>query len=153
GVVKAYRIHADLARQNGESIFDVCDAHSQEMHDLYAALFDPSEDDFKDSVRAQFDGFDQDVLVLDYVLLHPRWRGLKLGLLAARKMIDLLGNGCGLIVSYICPLHPDGEDFKKVPPSWIPRHSSRQELRLAKGKLRGYFKRMGFERVGRTRFH
>src|SRR5439155_9607298 len=103
GKVKAYRVHADLARQCGESVFDVCDAHSQEMHELYAALFDPSADDFKDSVRAQFDGFDQDILVLDYVLLHPRCRGLKLGLLAARKMTDLLGNGCGLIVSYICP--------------------------------------------------
>jgi hypothetical protein len=153
GKVKAHRIHADLARQNGESIFDVCDAHSQEMHEIYAALFDPAEDDFKDSVRSQFDGFDLDILVLDYVLLHPRWRGLKLGLLAARKMIDLLGGGCGLTVSYICPLNPNAEEMRKVPASWIPRHRNRDEVRTAKGKLRSYFQRMGFQRIGRTRFH
>jgi hypothetical protein len=31
GRVKAYRIHAGLAPESGESVFDVCDAHSQEM--------------------------------------------------------------------------------------------------------------------------
>src|SRR5262249_26033586 len=92
GKVKAYRIHADLARQSGESVFDVCDAHSQELHAVYAAVFDPDGGDLKHSLREQFDGFDSDVLVLDYVLLQPRWRGLRLGLLAARKLIDLLGS-------------------------------------------------------------
>src|SRR4051812_43486020 len=67
GKVKAYRINADLARQSGESIFDVCDAHSQQLHEVYAALFDPASDDIKESVRDQIDGLDSDVLVLDYV--------------------------------------------------------------------------------------
>src|SRR5262245_9167446 len=35
GKVKAYRIHADLADQSGESVFDVCDAHSQELNEVY----------------------------------------------------------------------------------------------------------------------
>src|SRR4051812_14523947 len=96
GRVRAFRIHVGLARQGGESVFDVCDAHSEEMHALYPALFDPVEDDLKEAVVRQFDALDPDVLVLDWVLLHPRWRGLKLGLLAARRMADLLGGGCGL---------------------------------------------------------
>ena len=75
GKVQAYRIHADLARQHGESLFDVCDAHSQDLHEVYAALFDPATDDLKDAVRDQIDGYDSDVLVLDYLLLSPRWRG------------------------------------------------------------------------------
>src|SRR5437660_7870279 len=103
GKAKAYRIHADLTHQSCESVFDVCDAHSQELHEVYAAVFDPTTSDFKDAVRRQFDGFDSDVLVIDYVLLAPRWRGLKLGLLAVRKMVDLLGGGCGLVVSHIAP--------------------------------------------------
>jgi hypothetical protein len=152
GKAKAYRIHADLARQNGESVFDVCDAHSQEMHEVYAALFDPATDDLKESVRGQIDGFDADVLVLDYVLLSPRWRGLKLGLLAARKLIDLLGGGCGLAVSWIYPLNPDADEFQKVPAGWIPRHAGEAEERAARTKLRGYFRRLGFERIGKTRF-
>src|SRR5262245_13138571 len=75
GKVKAYRVNADLARESGYSVFDVCDAHSQEMHEVYAAVFDAKSGDLKDEIRGEFDGFDSDVLVLDYVLLHPRWRG------------------------------------------------------------------------------
>src|SRR5688500_3238132 len=63
GRTKAFRIHADLARQAGEPLFDVCDAHSQAMHEVYAALFDPATDDLEEAIRDQFDAFDSDVLV------------------------------------------------------------------------------------------
>ena len=152
GRVRAHRIHADLARQGGESVFAVCDAHSQELHDVYVALFDVEADDLKESIRKQFDGFDSDVLVLDYILLHPRWRGLKLGLLAARKLIDLLGGGCGLAVSWFYPLNPDAADFARVPAGWVPRHSGADEAKEARRKLRRHFRRMGFRRVGKTRY-
>jgi hypothetical protein len=152
GKVKAYRIHADLARQSGESIFEVCDAHSQELHEVYGALYDPTEDDLKESVRERFDAVSSDVLVLDYVLLSPRWRGLKLGLLAARKLVDLLGGGCDLVVSHIAPLNADANEFCTVPKGWIPHHRSEAEERDAKKTLRGYFRQLGFRRVGRTRF-
>jgi hypothetical protein len=151
GKVKAYRIHVDLAHQAGESVFDVCDAHSQDLHEIYAALFDPVTDDLKESVRHQIDGFDSDVLILDYILLSPRWRGLKIGLLAARKLIDLLGGGCGLAVSWIYPLNPNADEFRKVPQGWIPRHRDEAEEREARRKLRRYFRRMGFRWIGRTR--
>jgi hypothetical protein len=153
GRVKAYRLHVQLARQRGELLFEVCDSHSTEMEELYLSLFDPGEDDFKEDVRARFSGLDPDVLVLDYVLLHPRWRGLKLGLLAARKMIDLLGGGCGLAVSYISPLRAESHEFAGVPAGWIPTHRGREEKRQARLRLRRYFRRMGFERIPGTRFH
>src|SRR5262249_17268979 len=75
GKVKAC-LHADLAHEAGATVFDVCDAHSQATHDLYAALFDPVEDDLKEPIRGRFDAAESDVLVLDYILLSPRWRGL-----------------------------------------------------------------------------
>jgi hypothetical protein len=152
GKVKAWRIHVDLAREAGESIFDVCDAHSQELLEVYAALFDPDADDLKETVRTQVDGFDNDVLVLDYILLSPRWRGLKLGLLAARKLIDLLGGGCGLAVSWIYPLNPDADSFWRVPSGWIPHHADETAERAARRKLRRHFRRMGFEQIKGTRF-
>jgi hypothetical protein len=151
GKVRAYRIHAALAREAGEAVFDVCDAHSQAMHEVYAALFDPTDDDLKEPIRSRFDAAESDVLVLDYILLSPRWRGLKLGLLAARKLIDLLGGGCGLVASYIAPLNPEAGEFRKVPKGWIPRHSDGEE-REARKRLRGYFRQLGFRRIGRTRF-
>lgn len=153
GKVKAYRIHADLAQENGVSVFEACDAHSQEMLEIYESLFDIDTDDLKEEVRDQFDGFASDVLILDYVLLSPRWRGLKLGLLAARKMIDLLGNGCGLVASWIYPLNPNSSEFLTLPNDWVPNHRSKDARKDARQKLRRYFARMGFERVPGTRFH
>jgi len=152
GRVRAYRIHAGLAREAGESVFDVCDCHSQEMHDLYCAVFDVNDDDIREAVRQQFDGFDSDVLVVDYVLLAPRWRDLRLGLLAVRKLVDLLGGGCGLVVSFIHPLNPEADQFRGVPAGWIPRHGCKEDEREGRRKLRRYFRRMGFRKIEGTRF-
>jgi hypothetical protein len=152
GIARAYRIHAGLAEQAGEPLFDVCDCHSQQMYELYAALFDSGTDDIREDVRVTFDVFDGDILLLDYVLLSPRWRGLKLGLMAARKVIDLLGGGCGLAVSWAYPLNPDADEFARVPAGWIPRHAGEDEEREARRKLRRHFRRMGFRQVGKTRY-
>lgn len=153
GKVRAYRIHVDLARAAGESVFEVCDCHSQELHEVYAAVFDVEEDDLSDDIRDAFDGFDADVLVIDYVLLSPKWRGLRIGLLAARKMIDLLGGGCGLVVCDILPLNPDAAEFAGVPAHWIPRQAGASERKAAAVTLRRYFRRMGFRRITGTRFY
>ena len=122
------------------------------MSDVYAALFDRTEDDLQEAVRGKFDVLVNDVLVLDYILLSPRWRGVKLGLLAARKLIDMVGGGCGLVVSWVHPLNPDAAEFKRVPRGWILRHASKDEERVARRKLRRYFRGLGFRPVGRSRF-
>jgi hypothetical protein len=153
GRVHAYRVHMGLAANHGESLFDVFDAHSQTMHDLYAALFDPETDYFTEAIVRQFEAMDSDLLILDYVILNPRWRGLRLGLLAARRLVDLLGGGCGLVVSHIAPLRHEAHDLLRVPKSWLPRHVSAQDRKQAIRKLRRYFRQMGFERIGRSCYY
>jgi hypothetical protein len=153
GRVRAYRINAAVAADHGEALFDVCDAHSQEMHDLFALLYEPGGGHFKDGIANRFHAAEPDCLVLDYVLLHPKWRGLRLGLLAARKMVDLLGGGCGLIVSHIAPLRHDAFDMLRVPKSWLPRHETKEAEREGVVKLRRYYRQMGFERIGRSRYY
>jgi len=142
-----------LATNHGESLLDIFDAHSQPMCDLYAALFDPETDYFTEAIIRQFEAMDCDLLILDYVILNPCWRGLKLGLLAARKMVDLLGGGCGLVVSHIAPLRPDAYRMLRVPKSWLPRHKTAEARKQAVVKLRRYFRQMGFERIGRTCYY
>jgi hypothetical protein len=152
GKVHARRLHVGLAHDSGASVFDVCDAASQELSDLYAALFELRDDDLRLEVRDQFDSLDSDVFILDYIVLNPRWRGLKLGLLAARKLIDMLAGGCALVVADIQPLHLDARPSLKVPPSWLPRQEGDDDLRLARRKLRGYFCTMGFRQIRHTRY-
>jgi hypothetical protein len=153
GKAHAYRIHAELVAEAGESLFEVCDAHSHEMHVLHTLLYEPDDYGFNEKLVAQFDAMACDCLVLDYVVLHPKWRGLKLGLLATRKLVDLLGAGCGLVVSDIRPLNQDAPSLLRIPASWVPRNATPEAEKLAARKLRRYFRRMGFERIGRTPYY
>ena len=115
GKAHAYRIEAALAARPGQPLFDVCDAHSQEMHEVHSLLYESGGYGFKEFFIDRFDAMEWDCLVLDYLVLHPRWRGLRLGLLAARKMVDLLGSGCGLTVAEVLPLDPRAYDLVGVP--------------------------------------
>ena len=152
GRVAARRIHVGLAQDAGEPLFDVCDCHSQELHELHVLLYEPDSYQFREAVIRRFEAVEADLLVLDYVVLHPRWRGLKLGLLAIRTLVDRLGGGCGLAVSFIAPLRRAAHKGVGVPARWVPKHT-RESHREAVVKLRSYFRRMGFVRLGRTRYY
>lgn len=153
GKVTAVRVHAGLAQNVGMPLFDVCDGYSQELADLHALLYEPGGYSFRDPVMLRFEAMEPDLLVLDYVVLSPRWRKLKLGLLAVRKFVDLVGGGCGLAVSYVAPLRRDAARMLGVPGSWLPRHETPADRRAATVRLRRYFRGMGFERLGRTRYY
>lgn len=148
GRLRAYRIHAGLAADDGEPLFDVCDSHSAEMHEVHSLLYEPGGHGFKDGLVRRFDAIEADCLVIDYVILHPRWRGLKLGLLAVRKAADILGGGCGLAVCDIAPLNPDTQRDIGAPKSWIPQHRRDSDRRRATTNLRRYARTMGFVRLG-----
>jgi hypothetical protein len=149
GKLHACRIEATLAARHGEPLFDVCDAHSQQLHEIHSLFYEPGGYGFKEFIIDRFDAVGWDCLVLDYIVLHPRWRGLRLGLLAARKAVDLLGGGCGLTVAEVLPLEPDAQDVVGVPASWLPRHDAEEGAK----KLRRDCRRLGFERIGRTDYY
>lgn len=56
GKVAALRVHAGLAHNAGESLFDVCDGHSDELHHLHTMLYEPDcyhfNDDIMDTLAA-----------------------------------------------------------------------------------------------------
>ena len=133
GRIRALRIHAGLALDAGKSLFEVCDAHSHELHHLYSLLYD-HQDGLKEELVDRFDSAESDVLVLDYIILNPKWRRLKLG----------------LAVSLIAPLLPRAHKLLRVPVKWLPRNRTKEQKQAARIKLRGYFRRLGFRRLGRT---
>ena len=153
GKIAALRVHAALADNAGEPLFDVCDSHSGELHFLHTMLYEHDCYHFRDELMVRFDTAEPDLLVLDYVVLAPKWRKLKLGLLAARKMVDLIGGGCGLAVSLIAPLRRDAAKLLGIPKGWLPRHESKEARRAAAVRLRGHYRRMGFSRLGRTPYY
>jgi hypothetical protein len=153
GKITALRVHVALAHNAGEALFDVCDCHSEELHLLHTMLYEPNTFHFNDGITLRFDAIQSDLLVLDYIVLNPKWRKLKIGLLAVRKLVDLIGGGCGLAVSEIAPLRHDAAKLLGIPKKWLPRHKSKEERRASTVRLRQYFRRMGFERLGRTPYY
>ena len=153
GKLTAVRVHAALAQDAGVALFDVCDAYSDELATLHGLLYEPDGYRFRDPLMLRFEAMESDLLVLDYVVLNPRWRKLKLGLLAVRRFVDLVGGGCGLAVSFIAPLRHDAAPLLRVPKSWLPRHDGEESRRAALVRLRGYFRLMGFERLGRSWYY
>jgi hypothetical protein len=153
GRVTAVRVHAGLAQDAGVPLFDVCDDYSQELANVHALLYDPDGYSFREPLMRRFEAMESDLLVLDYVVLNPKWRKLKLGLLAVRKFVDLVGGGCGLAVSLVASLRHDAARMLGVPKAWLPRHETKDDRQAAKVRLRGYFRRMGFEGLGRTGYY
>jgi hypothetical protein len=133
-----YRVQVSLAWDYRQSLFEVCDAHSRLLHDAYAALFNPRTDDLKKRVQGQFDCLEPDLLVFDDLTLAPQWRGLRLGVLVLRRLIDLHGSGCGLAV---CRPYPT--EGAQTP----------DQVRAGTVKLRRYVKELGFRRVGKSSFY
>src|SRR5262249_25298849 len=141
------------AASAGEPLSDARDAHSHELHAAHTLLHEPNGYAPREEVTDRFGLTGWDTLVLDYVVLHPRWRGLRLGLLAVRKRTDLVGGGCGLVVRHLAPLRHDAHAVLRVPGSWLPSHPSAAARKQAVLELRRHFRQMGFERVGRTPYH
>lgn len=54
GTVKGYTIQVDRIINDGESLFDACDAHSQTVHDYSCVLFDFRRRGLKRAIERQF---------------------------------------------------------------------------------------------------
>lgn len=146
GRVRAYRVYAALAARADERLFDVYDAFSQQMRELYEKLYETKTALLRGEVRERFDvGESPDLLVIDAVLLHPRWRGLKMGPLIVRRLIELLGSGCGLVLSDVRPLRGQACEALGAPAAWAPAGCDD-----AQTKLEQYFARQGFRQLRGT---
>jgi hypothetical protein len=138
GRFRLYRVLLGLAVAYGHRPFDVFDAHSDKLCRYYAALFDPETGTVRGAAGRRPHSGGADLLLLDALILEPPWRGLRLGLLAVRRLLDLLGGSCGLVAC------------RPVPLGDADAAGGRQ---AGKAKLRRHLRRLGFRRVGRTGYY
>jgi hypothetical protein len=153
GKLRAYRINIGLALDRREHLFDVCDCHSQQLTEISEALFDPNEGFYKESIADRFGITASDCLVLDYVVVNPRVRGLRLGLLALLRAVEMLRHGCGLTVCDPSPLSEHAPSLLKIPSSWVPLNATPEQSDAAKEKLAAYIERLGFHQIEGTGYY
>ncbi len=87
----------------GESLLEVMDAHSQELTDVYSALFDAEGDYWEEFEEQDFLG--RSLLYIDFLYLHPEYRGHRIGQLAMLGLIESFGAGADIVVTEPDPLY------------------------------------------------
>jgi GNAT superfamily N-acetyltransferase len=115
----------------------VCDSFNQELHDAWCTLFSPKTRDVRPSVQRRFFLINPDFLLLEWIELDPRWRGLGVGLLVLRRIIEAYAPEGGLVICQPWTATPDGQ--------------ARDDEGTV--RLRKYLRRLGFRRVGRSPFY
>lgn len=147
GEALAFFIKGDLATGHG-SLSKVMNDHSRTLGDVYSALF--SKDDQPVNRLDEFGAFGMNMLFIDYLCLHPAYRGVGLGRPILQGIVEEIS--CGAEVAIIEPLPVRFEDEKKNAELQLPFLAD-EEYESAVRKLRDYWKMLGFMPIeGNDRF-
>jgi hypothetical protein len=136
GEAQATQIRVRQALDNGERLFHIFDV-DQSLMNAGTAVYNAAFTNFKPAVRRDFPYCqpDGDVLLIRQLVLQPQFRGKKLGLAVLRQIIGNLGYGCTLAL--IKPFPIDRERSEEVEGC---------------DKLRAYWERLLFRRIGHSAF-
>jgi GNAT superfamily N-acetyltransferase len=154
GRFEASYVHADNAFEDGESLFDVMDAHSQETAEIYGALYDPATDEPREDVNELLGGdfLGGNLLVINRVEILPAYRGMGLGLATMLHLIRRHSAGCGIVAIKAYPLQfASGFLSSRGKSDWeikMAYDSFRSGKEVAQEKLISRYKKLGFEAVG-----
>jgi len=124
----------------GESLLEVMDAHSQELTDVYSAFFD-AEGDYREEFEEQ-DFLGRSLLYIDFLYLHPEYRGHRIGQLAMLGLIESFGAGADVVVTEPDPLYFREEERNLK--LQLLRPSTEEAWASVKRKLCDYWKPLGF---------
>lgn len=154
GTLTGHIVKVDRIWNDDERLFDICDAHSQTLHEYSCALFNFKKNELKQSIDKQFGGLiARDVLIIDQVQIFPQYRGKGLGLAAVWRFMDTFQGACGLAVMQPFPLQSNPLLAKEQ--KWFDEmgmSAFEKDEKLALEKLRSYWGRLGFERLLRTKY-
>jgi hypothetical protein len=143
GAGRLFRINADLAYDNDESIHLICD-YMQNTMDCADALYDYDTEGFSEKVDQLFDHIPRtsNVLLIDRMEIEQAHRGRMIGLIVMLKLIRRYGKGCSLVAIKPFPLQYDG----KVA-------GQEEALERDREKLVRYYSRLGFQRIRGADFY
>ena len=143
GQISASLVQFGEALDHGISAERLGDGLSGDISEYWEHLFDAETGYPKEEIQNEFEVVDLDLLIIDYVAIHPKFRGLRIAESAIHRTIDIFGTGCGLVACKPWPLQftpsvaDDQEALKRLA---LPNVSKGEAIR----KLRSYWSRLGF---------
>jgi hypothetical protein len=149
GRIGASLVQFSEALDHGISTERLGDGISCQISEYWKCLFDLETGNLKQEVLDEYEVIDLDLLIIDYVELHPKFRGLGIGVSVIHRTIDLFGAGCGLIACKPWPLQftpAAASDRKALKKLKGPAIGHDEALR----KLRTYWSRLGFWPLGNS---
>jgi hypothetical protein len=139
----AYLIQAGRACNDGVPFADVCDCHSQELTDVFEALYDVDDERLKDSVSDGCGG--ADVLVASRLLIMPAHRGRRLGQLAVLRAIEDCGTRAAAAACKPFPIQ--SEQGRKAEEDLYKLDHFEKDHDRGMQRLRRYWGEVGFKQV------
>jgi len=140
GSIRGQRLDWGGCLERKESLFEVCDADSQELCEIQEAIFVPDTYDFKEGLGLDWFG---DVLAIHEIKIAKQHRGKGLGLLALLQTMITMGSGGSVAVIKPFPLQYAGKC----------NDQNKERVAKAQAKLRQYWQRLGFAPVKGTDFY
>jgi len=129
----ATQVRLEQARYDHASLYEIFDV-DQGLTNVARTLFDTDFTDYHPDARKRFEDnfFGEDILIVRKLILAPQFRGQKIGLAVLHRVITDFGLGCGMVVIKPYPLSGP--------------------VKSGCEKLRKYWARLGFKRLGRSDF-
>jgi GNAT superfamily N-acetyltransferase len=149
GYIRASLIQFGEALDHGITTDRLGDGIDGEISEYWERLFDLDTGHWKEEIQDEYEASDCNLLIINCVEVHPKFRGRRIGSSAIDRAIDIFGSGCGLVACKPWPLQftpavaSDGKTLKTLRAPKL----GKDEAIL---KLRSYCSKLGFWPLGET---
>lgn len=146
GYLRASLVQFGEALDHGIDTERLGDGIDGEISEYWERLFDLDTGHWKEEIQDEYEASDCNLLIINCVEVHPKFRGRGIGSSAIDRAIDIFGSGCGLVACKPWPLQftpvvaSDGKTFQAP-------NLGKDEAIL---KLRSYCSKLGFWPLGET---
>src|SRR5947209_8974497 len=149
GTLHASLVQFNEATKRGIDTARMGDGISGEVSEYWERLFDMNTGNLKAELRVDYETVGCNLLIIDFIEVHPKFRGYSIGLAAAQRVVDVFGAGCALVAAMPSPLQftpAYADDPDKLQKLQAPKCSKKEAIR----KLQEYWSRAGFRPYGRS---
>ncbi len=152
GYIKASLVKFGEAMDHGISTERLGDGIEGSIAEYWELLFDLETGYWREEIQDEYEASASDLLIIDFMEIRPKWRGMGVGPATVDRTIDIFGAGCGLVACKPWPLQftpafaRDRKALKRLKAPGVGRDE-------AVRKLRAYWSRLGFWPLGQTGVH
>ena len=151
GYIRASLVQFGEAMDHGVSTERLGDGIDGNIAEYWERLFDSDSGYWKEEIQGEYEVLECDLLIIDCVEVHPKFRGRRIGPSVFDRTIDIFGASCGLVACKPWPLQftpayaRDPKALKRLKAPSVGRDGVIH-------KMRAYWSRLGFRPLGEPEF-